>query len=238
LKMFEAQLVLSYAKANGIAPDTQFAYDGSNYLYVNVTGSKGIADGEMTARVRKFVTVNFTGYDGINNAAVENMVIDYVLDQAIIAGKIAGWGNCYVWTSGLDFVCDGSNGNQYSIYQTDDIEKMTMDTDATEKDLAQKFAFEDSYIFVGTHVDSNGYHLQMYDNSMAGETLGGDLHTGECAYQYFGGTATAEKKARKGPVRGGNATLTLCAGRLVNAHLAPALTYAYFVGGFRVLLIA
>jgi len=237
LKMFEAQLVLSYAKANGIAPDTQFAYDGSNYLYVNVTGSKGIADGEMTARVRKFVTVNFTGYDGINNAAVENMVIDYVLDQAIICGKIAGWGNCYVWTSGLDFVCDGSNGNQYSIYQTDDIEKMTMDTDAIEKDPAQKFAFEDSYILVGTHVNSNGYHLQMYDNSMAGKTSGGDLHTGECAYQYFGGTATTGKKARKGAYRGGNANIAGCAGRHVYAANAPTFTHSSFVGGFRVRLL-
>ena len=191
---------------------------------MNVTGSKGIADGEMTARVRKFVTVNFTGYDGINNAAVENMVIDYVLDQAIIAGKIAGWGNCYVWTSGLDFVCDGSNGNLYSIYQTDDIEKMTMDTDATEKDPAQKFAFEDSYILVGTHVNSNGYHLQMYDNSMAGKTSGGDLHTGECAYQYFGGTANCGKKARKGASRGGSAS-TICAGQSC-ARLAPCVSYS------------
>lgn len=238
LKMFEAQLALSYAKANGIAPDTQFAYDGSNYSYVNVTGSKGIADGEMTARVRKFVTVNFTGYDGLNNVAVNNMVIDYVLEQAIISGRIAGWGNCYVWTSGIDYVCDGSDANKYYGYQTDDIEKMTTDTDVTEKDPAQKFAFEDTYSFIGTRANSNSYYLQLYDNSLMGKTPGGGLHTGECAYNYMGGAATAGKKARKGAFRGGTALNSNCAGRYVNALSAPTATLTNLVGGFRVRLTA
>ena len=95
LKMFEMQLALSYAKENNVAQNTQFVYDNSTYSYVNVTGSNGIAQGEMTAKVRKFVTFSFTGYDGQNNVAVTNMVIDYVLEQAIVNGKIAGWGNCW-----------------------------------------------------------------------------------------------------------------------------------------------
>lgn len=236
LKMFEMQLALSYAKANGIATDTQFTYDGSTYSYVNVTGSNGINDGEMTARVRKLVTVSFTGYDGVNNVAVENMVIDYCLEQAIVCGKIAGWGNCYVWTSGLDFVCDGSNANLYSIYQTDDIEKMTTDTDVTEKDPGQKFAFENTYDLIGTHAHGSGYHLQLYDNSLIGKTTGGGLHTGECAYQYFTGGSSAGMVARRGAFRGGAASYTTCAGRSVHASYAP--TASYFVGGFRVRLTA
>lgn len=238
LKMFEAQLALSYAKVNSIGPDTQFVYDGSTYSYVNISGSKGIADGEMTARVRKFVTVNFTGYDGVNNVAVNNMVIDYVLEQAIINGKIAGWGNCYVWTSGIDFVCDGSDANKYYGYQTDDIIKMTTDTDVADKDPGQKFAFEDTYNFIGSRVNSGVYYLQLYNNSLMGMTPGGSLHTGECAIIYLTGTATAGKKARKGASRGGNANNTYGAGRLVTAFSAPTYALTYLVGGFRVLLIA
>ena len=60
--MFEAQLALSHAYANSIAPNTDFIFiGGATYQYANITGHNGLADGEMTAKLRKKVTVSFTG---------------------------------------------------------------------------------------------------------------------------------------------------------------------------------
>lgn len=142
MKMFEAQLALSYAYANSIAPDTDFSYDGATYKYANITGHNGLADGEMTAKLRKKVTVSFTGRDVTNSVDVTNMQIDYLLEQVIIKGRVAIWGHLYTWTSGIDAWTDNTN---YYFYQTADVNKVTIDTDSAEKDLGVKYAFENTY---------------------------------------------------------------------------------------------
>lgn len=242
LKMFEMQLALSYAKANSIAENTNFTYDGSTYNYVNISGHKNISTGEMTAKVRKLTTVSFTGWDKINNAAVTNIVINYCFEQAIVKGKIAGWGNVWKWISGIDAVCDntGSLNNQYTFYQTLDIAKMTTDTDSTDKNAGETFAFEKAYDLVGTQPNAGGnvgnYIRQMYDNSAIAKTVGSaGLHTGECS-NIFMGSAAAGKRSRRGVFFGGSATYGACALRFCNASGSPTGTGTNFAGGFRVAL--
>ncbi len=236
LKMFEMQLALSYAKENSIAQNVKFNYDGSTYLYVNITGQNGIGQGEMTAKVRKFVSFQFTGYDGLKNQDVVNMPIDYVLEQAIINGKIAGWGNIWAWYSGVDMIVDANNANQYTIYQTDDVTKLAIDTDVTEKNPGEKFAFENVYDLIGTKANGSNYNLQLFDKSVMGKTSGASLHTGECTYSYYTGTASAGKIARRGVYFGGAAHYGSCALRYGYATYAPTATYTSIAGGFRVTL--
>jgi hypothetical protein len=234
LKMFEAQLALSYAYANSIAPNTDFSYDGATYQYANITGHNGLVDGEMTAKLRKKVTVSFTGRDVTNNVDVTNMQIDYLLEQVIIKGRVATWGHLYCWTSGIDAWTDNTN---YHFYQTSDVNKVTIDTDSAEKDPGVKYAFEDTYQKVQQIANGNGWVLRMNNNSLIIKTPGGSLHTGECAYSYKSGTATAGKKARKGVYFGGFAFSSgFASSRVAAANAAPTSTATSLAGGFRVAL--
>ena len=234
LKMFEAQLALSYAYANSIAPNTDFSYDGATYQYANITGHNGLVDGEMTAKLRKKVTVSFTGRDVTNNVDVANMPIDYLLEQVIIKGRVATWGHLYCWTSGIDAWTDNTN---YHFYQTADVNKVTIDTDSAEKDLGVKYAFEDTYDKVTQIANGNVWVLRMNNYSLIIKNDGGLLHTGECAYLYKSGTATAGKKARKGVYFGGYAHYVNASSRNAYAYSAPTATLANIAGGFRVELI-
>ena len=234
LKMFEAQLALSYAYANSIAPNTDFSYDGATYQYANITGQNGLADGEMTAKLRKKVTVSFTGRDVTNNVDVANMPIDYLLEQVIIKGRVATWGHLYCWTSGIDAWTDNTN---YNFYQTNDVNKVTIDTDSAEKDPGVKYAFEDTYQKVQQIANGDGWVLRMNNNSLIIKNGGGSLHTGECAYVYKSGTATAGKKARKGVSFGGGAVLSTVSSRYAHASSAPTDAFTSIAGGFRVELI-
>ncbi len=234
MKMFEAQLALSYAYANSIAADTDFSYDGATYQYANITGHNGLADGEMTAKLRKKVTVSFTGRDVTNSVDVTNMQIDYLLEQVIIKGRVAIWGHLYTWTSGIDAWTDNTN---YHFYQTNDINKVTIDTDSAEKDPGVKYAFEDTYDKVQQIANGDGWVLRMNNNSLIIKNGGGSLHTGECTYSYKSGTATAGKKARKGVFIGSCASSSYASSRAAFAYYAPTNTNTGIAGGFRVELI-
>lgn len=234
MKMFEAQLALSYAYANSIAPDTDFSYDGATYKYANITGHNGLADGEMTAKLRKKVTVSFTGRDVTNSVDVTNMQIDYLLEQVIIKGRVAIWGHLYTWTSGIDAWTDNTN---YYFYQTADVNKVTIDTDSAEKDLGVKYAFENTYQKVQQIANGDGWVLRMSNNSLIIKNGGGSLHTGECAYSYRLGGATAGKKARKGVFFGGSEIDSYASSRHAYAHIAPTRANTNIAGSFRVQLI-
>lgn len=242
LKMFEMQLALSYAKANSVAEGVDFTYDGSTYNYVNISGHKNISTGEMTAKVRKKVQFSFSGYDSVVAGEVTGRIIDAVLEQAIVKGKIAGWGNCWQWVSGIDSVCDntGTLNNQYTFYQTNDVTKLTTDTDSTNKLAGVTFNFEKIYDKIGMLANIGGnigsYSKQNNNNSIVPLVLGtAVLHTGECQYFYLG-SATSGYRSRRCVYFGGNATYGNCALRYSFADYAPESTRTYIAGGFRVAL--
>ena len=242
LKMFEMQLALSYAKANLVAEGLDFTYDGSTYNYVNIAGHKNITTGEMTAKVRKKVQFSFSGYDSVVPGEVTGRIIDVVLEQAIVKGKIAGWGNCWQWVSGIDAVCDntGTLNNQYTFYQTNDVTKLTTDTDSTDKVAGVTFNFEKVYNKIGILANTGGntsnYSKQNNSNSIVPLTLGtAGLHTGECQNIYMG-SATSGYRARKGVCFGGLAYIGNCALRCSNALYAPTNRNTNIAGGFRVAL--
>ena len=83
----------------------------------------------------------------------------------------------------------------------------------------------------------DGWALRMNNNSLIIKNDGGSLHTGECAYLYKLGTATAGKKARKGVYFGGYAADGNASSRFEFAYFAPTLTNPSIAGSFRVELI-
>ena len=224
LKMFDCQLALSHAYANNIAEKQSFEYDGATWQYSNVAGSNGIADGEMTAIVTKVVK----SADGNT---------ELCLVQPIVCGRIAGWGNVYKWVSGIECVCRDSATKTYDVYQTDDVTKLTTDSDASDHDPDVPYPFEDTYIALEKgKPNREGYMSETYNNSLMGNVFGGSLHTGSCLYAWYTGTSATGKKGRRGVLFGVNADFSLCALRSASAIYWSSSANSYVGGGFRVTL--
>lgn len=231
LKMFEAQLAMSYAKENNIEQNTDFTYDGSTYRYFNFQGHNGLAEGEMSGVVVKFFTISVTGWSIPDSALVTDREVEVCFAQPLIRGRIAGWGDTWMWYSGIDCVMHDSTS--IDIYQTKSVNNMTTDNVSTDKNPGESYGFENIYDLIGTRNKGEGYQLENFKDCLIGKTQGGGLHTGECHYNWFTGGAGSGKIGRRGVFFGGRSYDDLCSLRYGAAYLAPSYAYTAFGGGFR-----
>ena len=233
LRIMEMQQALSYASANNIGEDTLFEYEGFSYSYVNIAEAKGMADGVMTARVRKFFTTTVTGYSNVHVDNVEDLELEWCLEQPIINGKIGDWGNIWMWYSGVDAFI---NNTEMLLYQTDDIKKVTTDTDSGSYDDDYVYDFMRSYDFIGTIAYGSSYVRKMNNNSLWALIKGAGLHTGECAYFYSPSQPPSGTTLRRGVFFRGRAYYTYCSSRHAYALHAPTYSTTHLGVGFRVTL--
>lgn len=231
LKMFEAQLAMSYAKENNIEQNTDFTYDGSTYRYFNFQGHNGLAEGEMSGVVVKFFTISVTGWSIPDSALVTDKEVEVCFAQPLIRGRIAGWGDIWMWYSGIDCVMHDSTS--IDIYQTKSVNNMTTDNVSTDKNPGESYGFENIYDLIGTRNKGEGYQLENFKDCLIGKTQGGGLHTGECHYNWFTGGAGSGKIGRRGVCFGGRSYYASCSLRYGLAYYAPSYAYTSLGGGFR-----
>ncbi len=231
LKMFEAQLAMSYAKENNIEQNTDFTYDGSTYRYFNFQGHNGLAEGEMSGVVVKFFTISVTGWSIPDSALVTDKEVEVCFAQPLIRGRIAGWGDIWMWYSGIDCVMHDSTS--IDIYQTKSVNNMTTDNVSTDKNPGESYGFENIYDLIGTRNKGEGYQLENFKDCLIGKTQGGGLHTGECHYNWFTGGAGSGKIGRRGVFFGGQSYYDSCSLRSGSAYNAPTYADTYIGGGFR-----
>lgn len=231
LKMFEAQLAMSYAKENNIEQNTDFTYDGSTYRYFNFQGHNGLAEGEMSGVVVKFFTISVTGWSIPDSALVTDREVEVCFAQPLIRGRIAGWGDIWMWYSGIDCVMHDSTS--IDIYQTKSVNNMTTDNVSTDKNPGESYGFENIYDLIGTRNKGEGYQLENFKDCLIGKTQGGGLHTGECHHNWFTGSVGSGKIGRRGVCFGGRSSSDPCSLRYGSAYHAPADANTYFGGGFR-----
>lgn len=237
LRIMEMQQALSHASANGIGEDTLFAYEGFDYSYANIAGTKGMADGVMTARVRKLFSTEITAWDNTAKENVENLELEWCLEQPIINGKIGDWGNIWMWYSGVERLASNIGTVKSELYQTDDVRMLTTDTEVGDKDEGYIYDFTRRYTLVGEFPGSSyGYNLELLPNSLWLKKRGGTLHTGECCYLSLEGAPPVGKVSRRGVYFRGRAYYTYCSSRAANAHYAPTFANMTFGVGFRVTL--
>lgn len=230
LKMFEAQLAMSYAKENNIEQNTDFTYDGSTYRYFNFQGHNGLAEGEMSGVVVKFFTISVTGWSIPDSALVTDREVEVCFAQPLIRGRIAGWGDIWMWYSGIDCVMHDSTS--IDIYQTKSVNNMTTDNVSTDKNPGESYGFENIYDLIGTRNKGEGYQLENFKDCLIGKTQGGGLHTGECHYNWFTGGAGSGKIGRRGVYFGGR-SYSACSLRYGHAHNAPSYANTLLGGCFR-----
>lgn len=231
LKMFEAQLAMSYAKENNIEQNTDFTYDGSTYRYFNFQGHNGLAEGEMSGVVVKFFTISVTGWSIPDSALVTDREVEVCFAQPLIRGRIAGWGDIWMWYSGIDCVMHDSTS--IDIYQTKSVNNMTTDNVSTDKNPGESYGFENIYDLIGTRNKGEGYQLENFKDCLIGKTQGGGLHTGECHYNWFTGGAGSGKIGRRGVCFGGRSVYDNCSLRYGHAYSAPTNAGTDIGGGFR-----
>lgn len=231
LKMFEAQLAMSYAKENNIEQNTDFTYDGSTYRYFNFQGHNGLAEGEMSGVVVKFFTISVTGWSIPDSALVTDREVEVCFAQPLIRGRIAGWGDIWMWYSGIDCVMHDSTS--IDIYQTKSVNNMTTDNVSTDKNPGESYGFENIYDLIGTRNKGEGYQLENFKDCLIGKTQGGGLHTGECHYNWFTGSVGSGKIGRRGVCFGGRSGDDACSLRCGSAFFAPSRAGTDFGGGFR-----
>ena len=231
LKMFEAQLAMSYAKENNIEQNTDFTYDGSTYRYFNFQGHNGLAEGEMSGVVVKFFTISVTGWSIPDSALVTDKEVEVCFAQPLIRGRIAGWGDIWMWYSGIDCVMHDSTS--IDIYQTKSVNNMTTDNVSTDKNPGESYGFENIYDLIGTRNKGEEYQLENFKDCLIGKTQGGGLHTGECHYNWFTGGAGSGKIGRRGVYFGGRSGYDICSLRCGFVYHAPTNAGTHIGGGFR-----
>ena len=183
----ESQIVLSFAKEFGIAPNTWFTVYGGSYKYVTPSGCKGLADGYMNARVYKDVGGTVNGYNTSTSAAetwnVEAMLRISVCGGLNLCGDIFSY-----WPGGSDVIITILNdpnvskvGNRAEAYSELDQLKWVRDTN-TKLPLATDFESQKYYTKRADISTFNNWIKKRASYSPIGLSAGGNVGSGECCY--------------------------------------------------------
>lgn len=192
-EIMEQHLALSYAKANSIAANTWFVYNGNEYKYTNVGTLKGLADGVMTANLfKKFRTK--LGNVTLSGVSVQGNDIEFVILSSVYRGWILDV--CpHRWITGLNVVVD--DANKYSFFATKNPAKYLMNKNYTEIAGTETYDFEKSYDFVSAITESGANFIYPKTSSKksvyAYVEKGAAINTFEC-----GLSETDKKKADSG----------------------------------------
>ena len=237
----ESQIVLSFAKEFGIAPDTWFTVYGGTYKYVTPSGCKGLSDGYMNARVYKNISGTVNGYNTSTSAA-ETWNVEAMLRISICGGlNLCGDIFAY-WPGGADAIYTvlnnpdvNRNGNRVEAYYELDQVKWVRDTN-TRLALATQFESQKKYKAGG--VLESTFNAWIVSRSpyapIATKSIsGGSISSGECCYvnlnnDGYGSDLTVHQRSA---LRCRSfATNSGCAPRSVYAN-SPASSAGVSVGG-------
>ena len=237
----ESQIVLSFAKEFGIAPNTWFTVYGGSYKYVTPSGCKGLADGYMNARVYKNISGTVNGYNTSTSAA-ETWNVEVMLRMSICGGLNLCGDIFSYWSGGVDVIYTVLNdptvskvGNKAETYYELDQVKWVRDTNI-KLALATQFESQKAYKVGGVLASTfNGWLVTRasYAPIATKSISGGSISGGECCYvnlnnDGYGNDKTVHQRAAL--LCRYNANTSLCAPRSVHAY-APASAAGVSLGG-------
>ena len=186
----ESQIVLSFAKEFGIAPDTWFTVYGGTYKYVTPSGCKGLSDGYMNARVYKNISGTVKGYNTSTSAA-ETWNVEVMLRMSICGGLNLCGDIFSYWPGGVDVIYTVLNdpetnrgGNKIEAYYELDQLRWVRDTN-TKLALATQFESQKKYKYSHTLNPANAQWIVSRGSftPVAIKALsGGSIGKGECCY--------------------------------------------------------
>ena len=243
----ESQIVLSFAKEFGIAPDTWFTVYGGSYKYVTPSGCKGLADGYMNARVYKNISGTAKGYNTSTSAA-ETWNVEVMLRMSICGGLNLCGDIFSYWPGGVDVIYTVLNdptvskvGNRAEAYYQLDQLKWVRDEN-TKLKLTEQFESQKAYKAGGVLGSTfNGWLVSRasYVPIATKSISGGSISSGECCYvnlnnDGYGSDLNVHQRAALRCRF--NAAASACAPRSVHAGNPAASAYVYIGGSAQVLL--
>ena len=189
----ESQIVLSFAKEFGIAPNTWFTVYGGTYKYVTPSGCKGLADGYMNARVYKNISGTVKGYNTSTSAA-ETWNVEVMLRMSICGGLNLCGDIFSYWPGGVDVIYTVLNdptvskvGNRAEAYYQLDQLKWVRDEN-TKLALTTQFESQKAYKFSHKYEPTNSHWIVSRGSftPIAMKTIGGGgINSGECCFNDF-----------------------------------------------------
>lgn len=236
-KCLEHLVALSYAVDNNIEPDQQFEVYGETYSYKTIEGTKSPLEGELNAKLFKYVTLQFSAFDASGNAITIDA--DLVLVAPVVDGYIS-WGDVFDYGyGGLEAVskATGPSTREIKAYLCTHQSELTNDNTVTTQ---TEFAFESTYKYLGKSSRStydSGYSAKLMPLTIIPALAGGGLSNGACAYNYATHSAgdTKTVRARLG-IRGRGlasrdyASSRLWYGSYAASHVAQSYAFAPQVG--------
>ena len=243
----ESQIVLSFAKEFGIAPNTWFTVYGGSYKYVTPSGCKGLADGYMNARVYKDVGGTVNGYNTSTSAA-ETWNVEAMLRMSICGGLNLCGDILSYWPGGSDIIytvlndpSTNRNGNRIEAYYELDQLKWVNDRNVSLKSNVQ-FESQKAYTYSHTYEPTSSHWIVKrcsYTPIPAKTQPGGHISGGECCYVDvynwgFGSDLTVHQRAALRFRY--NASHSTCAPRSMHANHPATSAHVNNGGSAQVLL--
>ena len=146
-EIMEQHLALSYAKANNIAMNSWYVYNGNEYKWVSKPSFKSLDEGVMSAVLFKRFKSKL-GDVTYNGESVQGNDIEYVINSAIYRGVVLD-SSFHTWLTGINCVLDGNEPNAYYMWVEKDYKKYIMDKDYTPISSGSLYDFEHLYKLAG-----------------------------------------------------------------------------------------
>ena len=146
-EIMEQHLALSYAKANNIAMNSWYVYNGNEYKWVSKPSFKSLDEGVMSAVLFKRFKSKL-GDVTYNSESVQGNDIEYVINSAIYRGIVLD-SSFHTWLTGINCVLDGNEPNAYYMWVEKDYKKYIMDKDYAPISSGSLYDFEHLYKLAG-----------------------------------------------------------------------------------------
>ena len=245
MECMEIQMALSRAAEDNVEPGVIFEFNGANYIYYNISGTKTLLEGEMNAILTKEVGIkNVSAYD-ISGEPITISEIYVRLQTSAVYGMDLVSADVFQYAgAGMEKVMeieDGTSGgstNPIKCYLCREQDKLTLNKDYV-KDAGQLFDFQESpdYTYIGTLPSGSGYFTDLIRGTRLGTLKKGSLADNTAYIDRNNYTSQAVGKVvRLGHrVRGFGSSSTASA-RYVTATSQLSTTNAHSAGGFQVRL--
>ena len=234
----ESQMAASWAAEFGVAEDTEYEAYGVMYRYKNITGVKGLADGEMNCKVYRKKIGTGRGYKDAQTTAQYD--IELSLRMSLIHGMNLIGDIFAYWGGGMEMVGTNFGGNSQDgrlaknlvdFYLEPDQAKWVAETTVSKVNLGT-FGFEAVYGKIGTFgqpIYTDGYAKSRLGHTPYKTAQGGGLSSWQCFYSWSHPywSSTLNERVRIAARLRGAAADAACSARFLIAHNSAADTGVY-----------
>lgn len=189
----ESQMAASWAAEFGVAENTEYEAYGATYRYKNVTGAKGLADGEMNCKVYRKKIGTCKGYKDAKTLATYDL--ELCLRMSLMHGMNVSGDIFAYWGGGMEMVGTNFGGNSQDgrlaknlvdFYLEPDQAKWVAETTVSKVNLGT-FGFEAVYGKIGTFgppIYTDGYAKSRLGHTPYKTAQGGGLSSWQCFYSW------------------------------------------------------